>query len=333
MSRSPRRRGADRRAVTAAILAVLAAGAGAQDGEAASEPSATDMVATVNGEPITSTDVTYLARQMSGGREPIEPGVQREARRLIAERMLLAAEAKRLGLELTERQFEENWRRFFGELPDFEESAKAAGTTVKRQEQLAMQAVLSSIYLFHRVGLGGEFGARVPPDAILAREVSVTPGELREFFREQKDRLREPPTVSYAVYPCVDELEAAHVASQLTDTADPPEEVRAVREVAPLPLLDQLFGFSPGLADFLRTAPVGAISSPHESGGGVLVVQVADRTEGRDAVFSELQDELRLRIQNNRLNQARKKLVRDLSRQAVHWPEDLFFASGAGGDG
>lgn len=314
-------------AIALVVLVLSASVPRAQDDAAppAAEGTEQQMVATVNGEPITSTDVGYLAVQMSGGPgNVVEPGVRREARRLIAERMLLAAEAKRLGLELSPVQFEDNWRRFYGELPDFELSAGAAGTTVDRQRELAMQAVLSSIYLFHRVGLGGEFSHKISPDALLAREVSVTPGELREFFREQKDRLREPPTVSYAVYPCADELEAAHVSSQLTDSADPPEGIRAVREIAPVPLLGELFGFSPALAEFLASAPVGSISSPHESGGGVLVVQVVERTEGQDAVFSELQDELRLRIQNSRLNRAREKLVRELSRQAVYWPKDLF---------
>ena len=278
------------------------------------------VVASVNGQPITATDVQYQMMLVNGGPSP-EPELQETMVRRIAEQLLLSGEARRLGLELTSSQVDDYWFRRFGVRPDYKASADAAGTSVVQQRALAKRVVVSEIYLLNKVGIRSDT-PRIKPDLALQRLVDVTPRQLREYFHEMKEQLDQPAGVSYAIYPCPDEVSAEGVIELLRTDREP--TIRPVKETVPLDLLPQVFPYAPELATFARNGVEGALSEPVFIEGYVLVLQITARHEPAAADFEKVQVELRNRIQGNLLTQARQKLVKDLAREAVYWPADLF---------
>jgi len=340
---TPRRRSL---ALAAALLALPATGLVAQqppnpapvrqdqgqgqDGEPGTEAvSDHRVVASVNGTPITSSDVAYSMRIMTA-RNTGEAELEATIVRRMSEQILLATEADRLGLTLSRAQVNDYFEQRFGRVPDYEVSAETAGTTIQQQRELAKRVVLSELYLMNRVGMRADPGVRIDPDLALSRLVKVTPRQLREYFQEFREQLDLPPSVTYAIYPCADESAAHRLVAARRVGDDPPNDERAIRETAPLDMLGEVFFYAPETAEFVRNGVLGAVSEPLiiEEGDQkvILVVEVLERAEAKAAVFEEVQEELKNRIQADLLIQARMTLVRDLARQAVFWPSDLFDA-------
>src|SRR6187399_1630973 len=72
--------------------------------------------ATVNGQAITSDDVLLQLRLLGLDSQRLEPGVRDHiARRAVAEEMLLAGEAKRLAVDMPDRDVDAWWERRAGE--------------------------------------------------------------------------------------------------------------------------------------------------------------------------------------------------------------------------
>ncbi len=288
------------------------------------------LVATVNGEAITMGDVRLRMEVLKATMVPDETVTEEElalrARRELAEEILLAAEATRLGLILSDLEVKDYWAARLGHEPDFETSAQAAGTTVPRQIELARRAALSKLYIDHRSGLASRYTGRVPPDPVLVRLVNVTPGQLREAFTSQRDYYVLPELVHFDVFLCRDTETAREVAGTLRK-GESPTSTRMESDTAAVPALDELF--TPQAAEFLRTASGGDISDPVEVVGngrllGVLVFRLGRREPGRPATWEEVQNEIRFRVQRSRLEEARAYLVRGLIYSALYGPDDLF---------
>ena len=137
------------------------------------------------------------------------------ARRAIAEEILLAGEAARLGIELAQRHVDDYWERRLGTVPDYAALAAATGSSVERQRELARRAALAETYLLHKAGLRTEQARRVPPDPQLTRHVALTPLQLREAFAQNRDLLATPERIVLDLFACSDPSAARFYGLQL----------------------------------------------------------------------------------------------------------------------
>lgn len=282
------------------------------------------VVASVNGDAITSTDIAFHARMVSGAPSgSLEPSLAHIVRRQLGEQLLMASEAARLEVVLTDTYVDDFFKDYRGGKPDYDALAVAAGTTVDRQRELVRRAALADVYLYHRVGIWAEFGQQIKPDPVLAHLVEVTPKDLRDLFREQRERFELPPTVTYDFYPCTEEQTAVGVRETLL-AGMLPSTVRSGQETAPLEAVPQVFAFSPELVSFLQQGQDGAVSDVFFAEMGWVVFVIQERALGRGADFAEVQEELRRQMRMTRLDLARRQLVAELVRSAVFWPQELF---------
>ena len=281
------------------------------------------VVASVNGEAITSTDVIFQARVSAGtAAAQVDDEMAHSVRREIAQQVLLASEAERLGVQLTPAYIEDFWTRYHGQRPEYEAMAAAAGSTVERQKELVKRSVMADLFLYHRVGIWQEFAHLLRPDPVLTHFVEITPKELRELFVNEREAFDIPATVTYEFYPCADEAEAEGVRESLALHLTP--NVPSAKESPPVSALPELFAFSPPLLEFLQTAEPDSTSQAFDAQAGWVVFRVIERDPGRAAEFREVQEDIKRRLRFMRIDGARRKLLADLTREAVYWPKDLF---------
>jgi len=280
-----------------------------------------DRPATVNGEAITADEIIDEALHLGEDFPGAETGqLQFMARALIAGQILLAAEARRLGVTLPERELDEYWERSSGRVPDYAKLADQAGISVERQMERARRTALADLYLRHRVGLRGDYGRWIPPDPRLVRLVTVTPSQMREAFQARRKELDRPERVVCNLYQYDDSV-AAEEARLIIEAAGTPPGKHPARRELPVDALDP--SMPPELATFLREAEIGATTTA-AADKGVLVVSITDRQPAEPASFDTSQETLRLILLRERMEMARRELIDSLRRQATYWPADLF---------
>jgi hypothetical protein len=282
------------------------------------------VVSSVNGEPITAADLEFHAwLRVGASARQLDARSVATLRRQLAEQVLMATEADRLGVTITEAYVSEFWASYQDAPPDYAQLAQLAGVTEERSRWLVKRSVLADIYLYHRVGIWAEHGHLIKPDPVFAHAVEVTPKELRDLFREEREYFDIPATVTYDFYPCPDQATAEGVTEALS-VGLAPSAVRPGQETAPLEMVPEVFAFSLDLVRFLESAAPGSVSQAYDAEVGWVVFVIEGRDPGRPAEFAEVQEELRRRMRMSRLEIAREQLLRDLVRQSVYWPRDLF---------
>lgn len=295
------------------------------DREAAAAAPGLGVVATVNGTAITVTDVTLrmaeLRRGVDLGDVP-DQEIAVEARRMLAEEILLAAEAVRRGLTMSERQVVEYWTRKLGRRPDFEEIAERTGTTVQRQKELARRAALAEQFVELRTSPGLAQGSPVPPDPALVRLMTITPEELREEFRDNADSYDLPERIVVAAHVTRDVESAETARDDLLHDRQPSRGVRSQREMHPTADIDR--AFSPEMALFLKTASPGEYSHVFALEGAAVFLELEERLPPKQADFAEVQNMLRQQLEMARRREARSILVRELTMEAAYWPPEVF---------
>lgn len=277
--------------------------------------------ATVNGDAITAADVYAQSRLQAARLARAEPAAREHlARRGVAEEMLLAQEARRLGVELADRDVDAWWERRTGEPPDWTALAAATGSSPERQREFARRASLAESYLLHRCGLRGDQAQRVAPDPLLVRATTVTPGQLREAFVENRALFDRPEALLLEIWVREDESGRDAVLAAL-QAGRAPEGAPPIRRSVPVDDLAQVF---PGpVADWLAAAETGSALAP--DGRSVLVLR--GREAARAASFTEVQEPLRNLLLEDLLAKARQHLVDQLRDQATYWPPELFEAA------
>ncbi|HEX5010160.1 MAG TPA: hypothetical protein VFY71_07150 [Planctomycetota bacterium] len=273
--------------------------------------------AMVNSSAITAADVALQKKLLGRDLQQLEPAAREQvARRNVAEEILLAQEATRLGVTLTDREVDSWWKDRIGEVPDYASLAASTGTSEERQRDLARRAALADIYLLHRCGLRGEQAGRVPPDPLLVRVVTITPSQLREAFAQNHELFDRPEIVDCDVWTLPDEpaLQAAQAALEAGGRPDAEVLQRA------LPLPDVRRVFPPDVADWLGSSPAGE----HRALDTHTLVLITGREESVPARFTDVQQRLRNMLMGELLHEARQHLVDGLREHATYWPPDLF---------
>ena len=273
--------------------------------------------AMVNSSAITAADVALQKKLLGRDLQRLEPAAAEQvARRNVAEEILLAQEAARLGVSLTDREVDQWWKDRVGEVPDYAALAAATGTSEERQRELARRAAQADIYLLHRCGLRGEQSGRVPPDPLLVRVVTITPSQLREAFAQNHELFDRPEIVDCDVWTLPDEpaLQAAQAALEAGGRPDAEVLQRA------LPLPDVRRVFPPDIADWLSSSQAGE----HRALDTHTLVLVTGREASVPSRFTDVQQRLRNMLMEELLHEARQHLVDGLREHATYWPPDLF---------
>jgi len=303
------------RAALTALLTLACSAPLAAQGQLMERP------ASINGESITMEDIRAHARLVNQEMKGLD-GDQlfHLTRRRIAEEILLAGEAELAGVELDQRMVDSYWKSRNGTVPDYEMFAEYAGTSVGRQQELARRAALANLYLYNKTGLRADFGALVAPDPMLTRAVKVTPSQLREAFKSNKEYFDRPARILVVLYACENEDDVNRVMIALTAGKEP-EDVGRMPRVYPVENLEA--AAEPELVPFLRSAQVGQ-TQRYDTDQGILIAAMAGREEAREATFAEVQEPLRNLLVTELLAEAQQHLVRQLAQQATFWPRDLF---------
>jgi hypothetical protein len=273
--------------------------------------------ATVNNQAITSDDVLLQVRLLGLENQRLDPGVRDHiARRAVAEEMLLAGEARRLEVEMPDRDVDAWWERRSGEAPDWDKQAEATGLTVARQRELARRAAMADLYVMHKCGLRGDQAHKVPPDPVLERVVTITPSQLREAFTQNHELFDRPEGITCHLYVAGD-ASARDVTASALDAGTTPLVAPLTRTIA-LPDTERIFGKD--VAAWLATAQPGQ----HRILDEQTLVAVGERVPPKPATFAESQEALHNALLDQLLKQARAHLVDALRGQATYWPGDLF---------
>lgn len=285
------------------------------------------MLASVNGQGITSQDVLVEARGLYFTRDP-DPAQKQAALVNLAQEILLSEEARRLGLDLSDLEVDEWLRLIFGELPDLKALAEITGTTVKTQRARFRRSVLSRLYVEHRIGRGGRYVRQIPADPRLSRLVEITPRELKEAFQKRKAALAVPPELHWRVlaFDTIEQANEAVLALGLGRDELPPTLTDRV-DVVPEPEVTRIFAsIAPEIGAWLLDADVGEVSSPFVLESAAVIFHLQEHTEGREADFVADQNLLRQQMVKERMQDARQMLILDEARKAVVWPAELLAA-------
>ncbi|GJM21355.1 MAG: hypothetical protein DHS20C15_12700 [Planctomycetota bacterium] len=316
------------------------------DSAVQAKSNAPGMRATINGHAITAHDVLVEARakMLMEGASTVDvespPAEQlQEALANSAREILLTAEAKRLGLEISEYELDELMRQFYGQVPDLDLLATLTGTSAEFQRDRMRRQITAALYTRHRLGLDFRYSHLIPADPRLKRLVEVRPEELKVEFERRREQLALPARAHYLIYAFDDRdaaargIEALEHGREALSTRQPLDETLSI-DVIP----ERFAGLA--LAEWTLEAPAGAVSdavvisqtAPSADGANgppvekplFLVVHMLERLPGRAADFALDQALLMRTLRDENTERARRALVLEEARKAVVWPPDLF---------
>ncbi|MCB9898699.1 MAG: peptidyl-prolyl cis-trans isomerase [Planctomycetes bacterium] len=298
----------------------------APDAEASAKAEPQHSVAAMlNGQAITSGDIAFYAREITGQPGPYDDALVKRIRRTLAEHLLLAGEAERLGLKLTEYQVQQFYKDLFGSEPTYDDHADIA---VDRQKTLVKKLIEQKIYEFHRLGDWDVFRHIIPPDPILKRQVAVTPVMVKSFFEDHRDEYDRPETVVYTVWPSAPE-NAASVRNALLAGQTPPQ-VRPIREEVADANLERVYSEALPALEFLQAAQPGDVSeswtSQTQRGPLAVCFRFEERRKPSQGDFSAEQEGIKQLLESRLREDAHRRMVDELLRdsRAVWLPKDLF---------
>lgn len=337
--------------------------AGAND----EEPKLTQAIpgtrASINGHAITAQDVLVEARlnlisrpQGCTPEELADPpeDVRQKALANAAREILLSSEAERLGVNLTEFEFEERLRASYPGLPPMDDIAEIAGTTPDIIRARFRRQVMATIYTRHRLGRDFTYAHLIQPNPLLKRLLEVRPADLKREFLARREQLALPERVGYRVhaFSSREEADRGVVALQLGHEVFSDRQNKEWHEPLETALTRvQYYLGSAEVTEWFREAPAGAVSEavqtiveepaeppdPLDDAAGpqgpepapqsiFLVVQVLEREPPREADFALDQEQLLLTLLEESYARATRALVLDEARNAVVWPPELFSA-------
>lgn len=288
------------------------------------------MVAKVNGKAITGADLNYFALGMAETGGSITKEFYDSMRRMLAERLLLADEAERLGLKLNEYEIGSTYESIYGSPPPYADIEKV-GLPLERQKQLVRSLIYAELYVLHRVGIAFTHAGTIPADPLLTRMMDVTPKQLKDYYRDNPELFTQPPSVSFTVWPCDEMSDALAILEQLKAGEEPDGEVVPSRSRMSADDVARQLSFMPGAVELLLDEEPGSVGGPFSAGTEgrrqALIMRVDERHPEELVGFTgEVQRNLERRIQSAQLELARREALEQLRSDArsVFWPADLF---------
>ncbi len=254
---------------------------------------------------------------------------------LVEERVLLQA-ARKEGVEVTwkdvDRSMDDEIKRA-GSREKFDQNLAQTGQTLDQfRENLRKQLMMRDL-IYRGVGVREP---KNPKTGSLAEDPIATPGEIhayyeahkQDFFVEEKIKVRQ---IILRFRDEAQRLQMLDIARSILRQVEAGADLRALarwytavraeedglwdwapRGSLPAEIEEQIFALKPG-----ETSPI------LESGSTIRIVRMETRQDSRQPAFSEVQEEIKRRIQNKRIYERIDKFKRDLFRDYYIWPPDV----------
>ncbi len=255
------------------------------------------LVATVNGEPITK-DELFEAMYPQGGREALEQLITRK---------LIAQEAAREGLEVSDEELDEEIgniidESFQGQQEEFENVLEYYGISFDAFREDARLNLLVRKLAMSRIDTSEE--------------------EVREYFDANRSLFDLPEEVEARHILVETEAEAEEIVAQLEEGAD-------FAELAGEYSIDSsnkdeggylgFFGRGMMVPEFEEAAfslAVGDLSGPVSTNFGFHIIEVLDRAEGEEAVYEDISEQVVEAMVEDEIPTVINELVQLLYEQA-----------------
>jgi len=332
---------------TTAILSILAAPrALAQNGEAASETN--QIVAKVNKAIITRRDVEreiwdFLQALQS---DPLKSGEEKvreyqfnfllKLREMISE-MLTAQLGRESGITISEELVEARIRQRADELeglPRLVEVLSERGMTLDDLRDSIEEDAIVQEMLFAGAGLRPVEDLEIPP-----LDTFVGPGEVWDYYQKNQNEFRAEAAIKISMILTSKRKHGARARARAEEAhrkllggasfATLAGEYSDHRSTAKYGgKLNDGEWMAPGeniaeIEEVIWGLPGGGISGIVESRAAFLIVRVDERQDATVGTFADVQDRVKMRLQEARLRENFGRIQRILFENAYVWPESL----------
>jgi len=202
------------------------------------------------------------------------------------------------------------------------------GLTPEQDREHVRRSLLAERYVDECLGL-------VPGSPLLRPHLALlppTPAQVRAFYHENQDHLRELDVLTLAmVFVAKDGFdspaEARNHALELRGQVDRLKEAAMASPEAVYREIPLRKDAAPALRDdvetFLETAPVGVISPVLETERGFLLAVKQAETPGQPLAFTDVQEPIRRHLFSIKRAEASRELIDELLATADIWPPHL----------
>jgi peptidyl-prolyl cis-trans isomerase SurA len=251
-------------------------------------------VATVNGEPITNRDIEQRMRVM--GMVFRQPLSRQAALEQLIDDKVKGAEARRLGMRVTDQHQSEMMTRLAGSMrqqpTQFEQNLSKAGIEPEAvRNKISADAIWGEL---QRVRARGSNISNAELNAELERRAAKGEAKVIDYVVRQVIFV-VPPGSS----PGQREREASAARGRFTDCEAGVDYVRGLRDVA---IRERIARSSPDMSkqtnDLLEKTPLGRLTAPYRSEQGIEMLAVCEKTERQD--IGRLRGQIEQELQQKR---------------------------------
>lgn len=290
-----------------------------------------EILATVNGKAVTRGDVEAI---LALSRTPV---TRRELLVQLIQRRILEQKAQAASVRVPDEQLTETMAARIDRLggnETYQEALKALDRSVDQDRLDVRNQLMADRFVDHCLGrVAGSPHLRPH----LSRTTFVTPGEVQQHYRDNRERFRTEPgievgrlLVAKAHFPTPEKAkEHAELLRKqaLRIFSGDLEKVIQEGDRARFGRMSlrsrQESGLIPEIRTFLDAAPVGVLSPVLETGGAYVVVVKLAEEPGRALSFDEVQDSVFALLTQLKWQRARQQLALELLQEAEVWPENL----------
>ncbi len=278
------------------------------------------VVAQVNGETITLLELQARVKNFLGMFEDVNidelPEAQlNQARQQVLDQMvndiLLRLEAEKYGLEVTDREIKNHINRIISENDlseeEFENHLRGEGLTLDAYKRQTRDSILRQRIL----------------SMMVRRKVLVTPDEIESYYKENISQFQEDKKVHLKVIIMPDLEKAARIREQISRGELSFDKAAADFSQGPNPAQ----GGDLGVVDWKRLAPEwrqeldnlqqGDLSEVFEVREAGAVLKVVEMRSGGAVPLSEVEEQIRERLFNAKLDQRFEDYIKGLQEKAV----------------
>lgn len=270
------------------------------------------VVATVNGEPVTLSELERILQPVYKQFEQVYTGEELEFAKKRArqellgqliENKLVLQKAKEEGVQITEAGMEEELadiKEKFGSIEEFEKALENEGLTLEEYkkeltEQLTIRAMIEK---------------EVVPKA------KVGPDEVKEYYRTHKEEFTKPAKVHIGhILIKDDERKIQDIYNRLNKGEDFNELSSIYSEAGDLGVIsiDQL---KPELREIVDSLKVGEYSRIIKTDIGWHIIKLIDREDAQEIPLSDVWDKIEDKLFRKKLSQEHKKWITRLKSKA-----------------
>lgn len=271
------------------------------------------IVATVNGEPVTLSELERLLQPVYKQYEQVYHGEELEnfkvrARKELLEQLienkLVLQYAKKEGISISEAAMEEELadvKDKFGSMEGFQDALKKEGVTLEQyKKDLSNQLIVKGM---------------IERDVVSKSKVS--PEEIEGYYNEHKDEFITPKMVHIGhILIKSNEKQAQNIYKQLSEGADFSKLASQYSEAGD-PGFIPLEQLKPELRSIVDSLKIGEYSKIIKTDIGWHIIKLNEMKEPKAVSLTEIWDDLEDKLFRRKLNQEHKKWITRLTSKAL----------------